>query len=981
MSREHKINTGYDLAVGLLKKGQGSLETLLKSARGQENGWLEFKADPFCRAERDGEKQDDYSWHILKAVIEFANTCGGCILIGVDDNGKSVPLLDKYSRDLQSLLFDKNKFSIRNPNPKNPNRVRIEVDNSQWNMLTELSIGRLDGDSVLVLLVKESEKLLSYEEDGQEKMLVRKTNCSVGAGSEQLKMSGIEGYIKNRPEIQPLREYYSSIPSPNDCFVGRLGELEELHRLLSEIPPRIPLIHGPAGTGKTELAFRYAETWADTYESCMYLRAENITGIPEGFRQILQDPQLVAKYGIEIPSGAVSLDKEFQIIRDALLNRGKGDILILFDNLENPGVLNPSEIRKYLTVPGGEKLHIYATTRRDDLQVTGNDTVHPFELKGLQKSEGLELLEKKRPCGSEAERKAAQELVEYLDGNAWALDLIGEDLKQRHPKYDDDYRDWLERIKKEPVKAFSEAGEQETVRIKHGCLDPVKMLEPTLKRLKPIARSFANTAALCNPDFIYTGWLKGVYLRKTKEEISVRQFNSAIMELKDAHVFNQRTEEGQEARVYSSGQEMFEVIKLHRLTRSVLLTQLGENLKKEQLVFRKYFLRELLNVLDSVNDDYSCVTASTAGGTSAGVAIGGVAAIAVPSIAATAGACIGAIPGFSHGKKEEPHSSSLPRNPGNFPSPVPAVLPNNTTRMLSKALGLNAFGTAEDGDKTKETTASWVKTCLGITAGLSTGMTTGLAAIATAGVGAGTVISTGAGAAGLAAAGSLLLGPLGLMASAAGLAGYLYLKKQSEDDALQNGQVPAPADYSSISENPVVLKQDIENTMETVNPSPEWMKIVPLFLSSFEEIRSDLDEEDLQCVRSFLEICCRKLSDTVVFSVLHHSKQEALGIGLLFRLCPVVTETLRDSGSENTYVTSVAVFYKNLINFRQIAKNDTEEKNRLDFCLEIFVRNAAKYPPRLSWKLDRELEEMSLAAGKKFKPLAEVHFPDPVFCE
>ena len=217
MSREHKINTGYDLAAGLFDKYNGNLDAMVKLAGGRETAWLEFKADPFCRSGCEGKKQDDYSWHILRAVIAFANTCGGCILIGVDDNGKSVPLrdkdsgevncnLDKFSRELQDVLFSKEHFSIRNPNEKNPNRVRIAVNKEQWRNLTDLRPGHLNGNDVLVLLVKEAENLLTHKEDGQQIMLVRKTNCDVGAENQPLTLTEVMDHMKNRPEIQSLSE-------------------------------------------------------------------------------------------------------------------------------------------------------------------------------------------------------------------------------------------------------------------------------------------------------------------------------------------------------------------------------------------------------------------------------------------------------------------------------------------------------------------------------------------------------------------------------------------------------------------------------------------------------------------------------------------------------------------------------------------------------------------------------------------------------
>ena len=218
MSKRHEINTGYELAKRLFDQGKGELTAILSSAHRRETAWLEFKADPFCRWERNGETQDDYSWHILSAVIALANACGGCILIGVDDSGKSVQLsdkdsgeptdnLDKYSRDVESALFGKEHFSIRNPNKKNPNRVRIEVDKEQCRSLTELRPGRLDGHDVLVLLVKEAPSLLTFKEDGAGIILVRKTNNEVGAGNRQLPIQEVEKYSGDRPEIRPPGEY------------------------------------------------------------------------------------------------------------------------------------------------------------------------------------------------------------------------------------------------------------------------------------------------------------------------------------------------------------------------------------------------------------------------------------------------------------------------------------------------------------------------------------------------------------------------------------------------------------------------------------------------------------------------------------------------------------------------------------------------------------------------------------------------------
>ena len=101
----------------------------------------------------------------------------------------------------------------------------------------------------------------------------------------------------------------------------------------------------------------------------------------------------------------------------------------------------------------------------------------------------------------------------------------------------------------------------------------------------------------------------------------------------------------------------------------------------------------------------------------------------------------------------------------------------------------------------------------------------------------------------------------------------------------------------------------------------------------------------------------------------------------MFRLYPLVTETLKDSESEELYLGTAAVLYNNLTNDVLLNNGNINNLTRLENCLKFFIEQVQKWPEEWRLKLDRELEEMSLAAGKRFKPLAEVHFPRPVFCE
>ena len=71
------------------------MEALIKLAGEQEADWLEFKAairPPDGQAPDPGENLADYRWNVAKALIAMLNSCGGVVLLGVDDAGEPVGL-------------------------------------------------------------------------------------------------------------------------------------------------------------------------------------------------------------------------------------------------------------------------------------------------------------------------------------------------------------------------------------------------------------------------------------------------------------------------------------------------------------------------------------------------------------------------------------------------------------------------------------------------------------------------------------------------------------------------------------------------------------------------------------------------------------------------------------------------------------------------------------------------------------------------
>ena len=93
-SGEARIS-GYDLVTKVLDHPDGGVEALIDLAGGAETDWLEFKAAMIGRhKDRKNPKENDADghWNVAEAVLAMANTRGGAVLVGIDDDGNTVGL-------------------------------------------------------------------------------------------------------------------------------------------------------------------------------------------------------------------------------------------------------------------------------------------------------------------------------------------------------------------------------------------------------------------------------------------------------------------------------------------------------------------------------------------------------------------------------------------------------------------------------------------------------------------------------------------------------------------------------------------------------------------------------------------------------------------------------------------------------------------------------------------------------------------------
>lgn len=85
-SQKRELEKFYPSALFSMIDGEiVKLEDIINSASNNENEWLEFKSG-VNGVEKPGEDKFDTYWRIAKAVISLANSSGGAVIIGVDED-------------------------------------------------------------------------------------------------------------------------------------------------------------------------------------------------------------------------------------------------------------------------------------------------------------------------------------------------------------------------------------------------------------------------------------------------------------------------------------------------------------------------------------------------------------------------------------------------------------------------------------------------------------------------------------------------------------------------------------------------------------------------------------------------------------------------------------------------------------------------------------------------------------------------------
>lgn len=203
--------------------------------------------------------------------------------------------------------------------------------------------------------------------------------------------------------------------SRNQNFTGRQDELLAMHAVLQESEadvrrPRIAVLYGLGGMGKTQLAIQYAHSYGNSYTSVWWVNANTTATLTKDFLKILyeivshharlrtgtgQSPDyawiatmLGLPFGTLDAAGKVSPVADTEVVVEAvkgwLGNEDNSRWLLIVDNYDD---LENVDIADYLPREGGR---IIVTSRAQDSQRLGKG----LEVEGAQMEDCLEILRK-----------------------------------------------------------------------------------------------------------------------------------------------------------------------------------------------------------------------------------------------------------------------------------------------------------------------------------------------------------------------------------------------------------------------------------------------------------------------------------------------------------------------------------------------------------------------------------------------------------
>jgi tetratricopeptide (TPR) repeat protein len=190
----------------------------------------------------------------------------------------------------------------------------------------------------------------------------------------------------------PLRIRSNEIPPRNLNFTGRVAELGRIsENLSSRQPPRMQVIFGMGGIGKTEMATEYIYRNMDNYEIVWWIRAEHHDRVRDALVKLAQR--------LDLRQAATdSRDRTIAAVLEALQSSARPSWLLVYDN-----AVNLLDLQKYLP-DGRSGGHILITSRQ--LNWPGYIVADAIEVSPFTQEEAISYLRQRVPHLAAREARA-----------------------------------------------------------------------------------------------------------------------------------------------------------------------------------------------------------------------------------------------------------------------------------------------------------------------------------------------------------------------------------------------------------------------------------------------------------------------------------------------------------------------------------------------------------------------------------------------
>ena len=355
--------------------------------------------------------------------------------------------------------------------------------------------------------------------------------------------------VKQRLNIARIRELQKkgekaaqsscSIPPYKLNFVGRISELCRLREICSHsgmAPDSIPVIHGEAGCGKSEISFAYAHGYASEYPGGrFFIPMEHVRNWSSAWLKL--GDEIDMKSGLPVYSGTLGLSEddrkkvtpeEFaKKLAQNMLTRVNevGRTLILLDNIDCMELLSEAGLTNLFhtrTIP--ENLDIIATTRNRFVP-DGCSKAVAVTIGNLGEEAALELL--RLHCGNapfnlappendEKTTAEAKALLKFLEYHAWSVEIIAGYLGKEQ-RYGSTPQKILASLKQK----FEIKTKYNTFRDDSLCMEA--LLQPTIDRIRELELGsdileLAGAAAMFAPDAVSVKLLESLWKKRCGEK-------------------------------------------------------------------------------------------------------------------------------------------------------------------------------------------------------------------------------------------------------------------------------------------------------------------------------------------------------------------------------------------------------------------------------------------------------------------------------